>query len=352
LIDHDEESGSGYWPSVSDLFITLFIVTMAILAVTIFVSLPSVGDIITQGDGIKKTAILEPTNLLGEVLLKERIGLERKPSFVIAELNANSIQVVEEIKLLRGPGGVNDLIAELRKQIANLEEENWKLEEENVRLKPPPGGDAAALAVEVFRLKSEVSRLEQVIKTLNDKPPIIVIPESMEYRFNIGMALISETFATGLNSHAFKTLADEIVKRNSGGQSNIDTLEIIGHTDGVPFSDAGNLDQRLPGLLVGDWESMSVLRAGSNNDLGLLRALAVKKAWTDFVDDERDKDKKSHLEAIEVRCYSAGQTIPPSRGASEVSQAFSRDDFSKDDPAARRIEMRLTRLRESPSAQQ
>ncbi|RYD44823.1 MAG: hypothetical protein EOP83_31145, partial [Verrucomicrobiaceae bacterium] len=41
MSDHDEQDSSpGYWPSVSDLFITLFIIAIAVLAVVFYALLP------------------------------------------------------------------------------------------------------------------------------------------------------------------------------------------------------------------------------------------------------------------------------------------------------------------------
>ena len=116
----------------------------------------------------------------------------------------------------------------------------------------------------------------------------------------------------------------------------VDTLEVIGHTDGVPISNKGNLDTKLPAVLAGDSEALKALIAGSNNDLGLLRALAVKQKWIEY----SDSHPQSHiLSTIAIRCYSAGQTILPIPQADPVPF-----DYLLNDPKARRIEMRLTRL--------
>jgi hypothetical protein len=45
------------------------------------------------------------------------------------------------------------------------------------------------------------------------------------------------------------------------------------------------------------------LTPGSNNDLGLLRALAIKSELLGFVAKDANRVQ---LEQIEVRCYSAG----------------------------------------------
>jgi len=88
----------------------------------------------------------------------------------------------------------------------------------------------------------------------------------------------------------------------------------------------------LPKVLGGSDTAMGGLMPGSNNDLGLLRALAIKQAWQGFVADHADR---AGIEPIKVRTYSAGQTLPVERGR-----------FDVEDARARRIELRLTKLPE------
>jgi hypothetical protein len=142
-------------------------------------------------------------------------------------------------------------------------------------------------------------------------------------------------FTSALRRNEFPLLATEIVDREAEGRVKVDTLEIIGHTDGAPLSSAGNLDKKLPDVLAGRFK-ISTLTPGSNNDLGLLRALAVREQWEQFIDTH---DRRNILKNIHIRCYSAGQTILPYAENSPEA-----DDFRRPDPRARRIEMRLTRL--------
>lgn len=83
------------------------------------------------------------------------------------------------------------------------------------------------------------------------------------------------------------------------------------------------------------------LTPGSNNDLGLLRALANKSELLGFVAEDANRVQ---LEQIEVRCYSAGQTIPEGIEPSDVL-VRSADLFKKENEQFRRIEIRLTKLR-------
>ena len=202
--------------------------------------------------------------------------------------------------------------------------------------------------VELMRVKRLITSLETKLATLtnenarlndelNDKPPIIKIDEATrEYRFESGSAVMSREFSEGLNQREFQTLAQEILRRNAGSLLKVDTLEIIGHTDGQPIAKKGNLDQFLPEYLSGKDTSVHKMQAGSNNDLGLLRALAVRDAWNDFVNHHPSADE---LRKISVRCYSAGQTIP------EVGNPDDPQTFRLADKRYRRIEVRLTKLK-------
>ncbi|HYN77625.1 MAG TPA: hypothetical protein VES73_07520, partial [Lamprocystis sp. (in: g-proteobacteria)] len=160
--------------------------------------------------------------------------------------------------------------------------------------------------------------------------PIIEIPPGGNF-FSTGRAEVDEAFASDLSIGAFNEIANEIIRRNRTHGLSVDTLEVIGHTDGLPFRGKGNLDQLLPDVLNGRM-GIDRLKPGSNNDLGLLRALAIKQAWLKFIPD-RSEPEQAQLKLIEVRTYSAGQTLPVDPG-----------HFQAGDPRARRIELRLTKL--------
>ena len=55
----------------------------------------------------------------------------------------------------------------------------------------------------------------------------------------------------------------------------IDTIEVIGHTDGQPSPGISNLDIKLLNEFENSGEIINGLNTGSNVDLGLLRALSV-----------------------------------------------------------------------------
>jgi hypothetical protein len=94
----------------------------------------------------------------------------------------------------------------------------------------------------------------------------------------------------------------------------------------------------IPILLTNDLQGLENLSAGSNNDLGLLRSLALKREWINYVESYEPNKDREILRRLKIRCYSAGQTIPPVPIDNPTI-----DVFRKKDDRARRIEMRLTR---------
>ena len=264
--DSEEIQQISYWPSVSDLFMTLFIMALAIPIALFSLFLP--------------TSAKSSKDLVEVARLNELIGTKDK---------------------------------------------------------------------EIQGYKHEVARLNELIVTkekgYNDKPPIIIISEGGkdgkdEYRFASGSALVSDTFKEGLRDGGFKELAKEILARNHHSIITVDTLEFIGHTDGIAVSKRGNLDSLLPSLLAGNSQDLALLSPGSNNDLGLLRALAIKEAWIDFVNTH---EHATALKMINVRCYSAGQTIPEGLDPTD-SRLHDPTLFKSENIKFRRIEIRLTKL--------
>ncbi len=346
----DDNLSPGYWPSVSDLFITLFIIAIVILAAVFFALLPKnnvaseKAIIVAVGQDLGN--IRRPVNELRAILGLEPIRTTQTPDEVVVAVDETCSMAAERIRTLD---------SEIKKltELDSSRKEFLKLQEENRKLKS-----------QLLKLEEELERLQKVLRTaegvdieaiiaenldlrrqLNDKPPIIQISEQKEeYRFAKGSSFMKQDFVEGLRDNEFDRLAREIIDREKEGRVKVDTLEIIGHTDGTPLSGGGNLDRQLPSVLSEEKSSISALKPGSNNDLGLLRALAVRHQWIAFVKEEYE-DKGRHVEMavlqrVQIRCYSAGQTILPV--AKENPEA---KDFRQDDARARRIEMRLTRLK-------
>jgi outer membrane protein OmpA-like peptidoglycan-associated protein len=307
MIGESEESSEvSYWPSVSDLFMMLFVIGMVLVAVICYVLLPksSLSDerTVVEAVGADLQRIREPVNdIRREIPGKPLLRPSQDAKEVVdglAETSRDTVSILRELQKAQG-------------ELAEEQAANLKLRGER----------------------------DQALAGLNDKPPIIQIEESAVYRFASGSPVMSDAFRGALGKSEFRVLADEILKRNRGTALAVDTLEVIGHTDGQAVRNAGNLDDALPGFLAGGNQDLGQFHAGSNNDLGLLRALAVKQAWDDFV---RSSDHRAELSRVEVRCYSAGQTILPDRASRGNPESYRRAN-----EGSRRIEIRLTKLSES-----
>lgn len=344
----DEFENPNYWPSISDLFLTLFIISIGIVAVVFVSLLPknNVGDakalVVAVGHDMEK--VRDPVNRMRQELDLPLIEAGSRPQVVTAALDETAAAVVDRMRsleerrakldgLLERLGGNAEAAREIRRMLEEndqLKQRISRLEKDLAKLADTLGNDPDALG----KLLAENLDLKRQI---HDKPPIIQISEQKEqYRFESGSSEMGESFVDGLRKNEFARLSDEIIARQKEGRVKVDTLEIIGHTDGVAVSREGNLDQKLPDLLSGRNGEMSALAPGSNNDLGLLRALSVRGQWESYI---ATRPEHGILKRINVRCYSAGQTIPPK----QVSEPNS-DDYRSNDSSARRIEMRLTRL--------
>jgi flagellar motor protein MotB len=312
MFDQDDEaSTTGYWPSVTDLFITLFIISIVMLGAVFFVLLPK-------------------NNI--PALKQVQFAVGQDFNNVIAPINRLRVEIGMETVRYRGASqAIKDLTETSDAAIQLLK-----------ALKNQPAGSTAALEERIMELEKLNQRLLSENEELKKASPTFVIDERRkEFRFDSGSPAINKDFSIALReniedrSAPFPDFAAKIISN----PDRFNTLEIIGHTDGVPLSGNGNLDQRLPDLLAGELEGSRALTAGSNNDLGLLRALALKQEWLDFVDAYLPAVNRDVLRNVNIRCYSAGQTILP-----VIIERPKPANFRKNDPRARRIEMRLTRL--------
>ncbi len=153
-------------------------------------------------------------------------------------------------------------------------------------------------------------------KLTNEKPPVIRLSDAKDYRFARGSFEVSRGFKE-------KLISEELPKIDRAIQCYaIDTIEIIGHTDNSPNSGNSNMD-KYPALNELS-EGFKDVYAGSNADLGLLRAVSVQKLLQERIGGEYDN--------LEFRSYSASSLIDPSSGETT--------DSNKE---KRRIEIRLTR---------
>jgi flagellar motor protein MotB len=187
----------------------------------------------------------------------------------------------------------------------------------------PKPNQQAVVTEEAWRgAQAEISRLKDQVTQAgtNDQPPIITISDTEVYSFPSGKAELSPDFE--------RLLTDAIIPKleKLARDYRCDIIEVIGHTDEQPIGLASNLDVALlPALNNG---SMT-LTAGSNLDLGSMRAWSVIRF---LKADVRLAGKRFYG-------YSAGQTILPDGNIAAPAKP------PQNDPARRRIEIRLRRLK-------
>ena len=157
----------------------------------------------------------------------------------------------------------------------------------------------------------------------NEKPPLLRLTEKESFRFGTGSYALKPQFKTALDSR-LPWIQEQIKKYR------IDSVEVIGHTDGQPSPGSSNLDLLLP--KAGSSPNLKGYQSGSNTDLGLLRALAVSNYL-------KGKLAESGIKDITMRPYSAGSLIA-------IDGAYTPAD-TKDRADRRRIELRFTREEDS-----
>ncbi len=158
-------------------------------------------------------------------------------------------------------------------------------------------------------------------------PPILLIKDENS-RFDPGSAVIPKTMLDYIRNK----LVPDIEQTTKS--YNINTVEIIGHTDEQPIGIiSSNLDSNLE-VAASQGGSVSKLKAGSNADLGLMRSLAVVKELLKI-------QQQNKMPGVQFRAYSAAQLILPSGEFAPIPQ-----EKRQPEPKRRRIEIRFTRLGE------
>lgn len=159
-------------------------------------------------------------------------------------------------------------------------------------------------------------------------PPNIVITAAEGYDFPSGSAELPSSLETYI-SMDLASKVDENIK-----EFDVDTVVVIGHTDGqaVNISSNSNLDGLVESVAAGG-KSVKELSAGSNADLGLMRALAVVRRLQDI---QKQGGRFKGLDPRKgFRAYSAGQLILKN---GEFAQPNLNPDKER-----RRIEIRFTK---------
>ncbi|MCC5610136.1 hypothetical protein LC612_26080 [Nostoc sp. CHAB 5834] len=165
----------------------------------------------------------------------------------------------------------------------------------------------------------------------NDFPPNISI-NNTQFPFDVGQP----TLTTKLKNHIAKDVVPRILKNFLA--YNVNTIEVIGHTDGVEIDDKkkSNLDKRLIQVAQEENKDIGELKAGSNADLGLMRALAVIKELQNKKELSQVFRTKGIDEKTVFRAYSAAQLYLPNRKIAPVDSNANQE--------RRRIQIRFTKL--------
>jgi hypothetical protein len=161
-------------------------------------------------------------------------------------------------------------------------------------------------------------------RAMNPKAPSINLEDSAKYRFASGSFALTGDFRAALEKEAMPMIRRTIRCYGS------DSVELVGHTDGTPAGGSSNLDMIFSGTFSS--ASLRQLNAGSNADLGLLRALAVKTEIQSLLGKQGQN--------ISYRALSAGSLIGKD---GTIDPALRKDDQSR-----RRIEIRFFRNSKMP----
>lgn len=170
----------------------------------------------------------------------------------------------------------------------------------------------AFLAV-IFLIGVVLSEQQQL-----ESPPIIILSEEKgHFRFPSGSAVVPDLFKESLHKKVIPELS------RLSNKYKCDSIEIIGHTDGVPIKTGpSNMDYFSAQL--------GNVTPGSNLDLGMMRAINVMKIF----EQAKKKGELTHIKNFIP--YSAGQFTL-------LNNTFSVKHSTKGDTERRRIEIRLLR---------
>ena len=174
------------------------------------------------------------------------------------------------------------------------------------------------LLLVLFQSQKLNQDLSKANKRLQSASPIIIDEESGNFKFKSGSAELNQEFKDHISTKISPEI-NEILQSKE-----IDFIQIIGHTDGQGNNSSGNLDKTLEEVAQGK-QSVEILKAGSNADLGLMRALAVVQEL-----------QNTGLNNVEFRAYSAAQLYLPEQEGGGLAPLNRQPDETR-----RRIEIRF-----------
>lgn len=239
----------------------------------------------------------------------------------VAKLNAE----IERLRKLVGKESILDArIRDLEKELADQKSAYLRLKED--------------LAESERKRKAAE---EALAKSPTNEPPNMVLKQDESFVFPSLQATVPQDF-----KERFKKEKRDAVIKALNSPSNIEVIEIIGHTDNRQVGGKSNVDTNLEAVYAGN-KDVRDLAFGSNCELGLGRAIAVKSMLEEFLrelsagshpthegEEKLTPAGKDRIRNLTFRTYSAAQLFPtdPARPG--------RDED-------RRIEIRFTRLRKT-----
>lgn len=197
----------------------------------------------------------------------------------------------------------------------------------------------ADLKNDLIKTKARVKRYEKELAESgnpaevtqpHEEAPIITLSEhEAAFKFSSGSAIISPEFRETLEMKIFPKI------RQKSEEYGCDVLMVIGHTDERQVrstaKEGSTLDNRLSEAYRN--RSLDGLTAGSNTDLGMVRALSVAI----FLEQNRNQFPKVKY----FLPYSAGQIIRLDRSLS--TSPLGPEVLGERDDSRRRIELQLTK---------
>jgi flagellar motor protein MotB len=173
-----------------------------------------------------------------------------------------------------------------------------------------------AFMIITFLLLISLLRSVSIAEKLESAQPIIIDEKSGKFNFTSGSAELPPKLREHIEKKVIPGIQQAIKKGNT------EFIQVIGHTDSPKVKSNSNLDRELIKATKGQ-KKITTLTAGSNTDLGLMRAVAVLQ----FL------QKNQELKDVKFRAYSAGQLyLPDDRIAPDNNSA---------DGSRRRIEIRF-----------
>jgi hypothetical protein len=195
---------------------------------------------------------------------------------------------------------------------------------------------------------AQVSQNKPIEPLKKDSKPTIISLPADKYSFPSGSAVLPKNLQDDIRKDGQDGRILKLIKQNLAELENtnkqVDVIEVIGHTDGQPLGNfrtpecknqtGSNLDKNLENVAQEN-TNVGILCAGSNADLGLMRALAVVKE----LQKAQRQSNSQRFQQIQFRAYSAAQLFLPN------DQGFANVD-RRENSKRRRIEIRFAQLGE------